>query len=422
MNSILCYFLLVAALSKSATSNDDSCCDSLVLDHKRDDLVYPLAWLPYIQRKIHFTIDADRDVMISLSKQTHSFDPRYLIVFQEDNSNRASIKRCTSNPPSFTCEDESYTPSSTPYLINGTSKHYWISQLSDDYTVQVGRGEDAKPFMSFTPSWSAEMSIRWIGLGTAVDERVKWQFCDLVVNEIAQHKPSFQSSNLYEGSITYDPSRANGYNSSLQLPGYCSQTAYIDIEPWWHVDLQAEYNIKIVRLWNNIDDTSHEMEGVAVYVSSMMSYTNQKIREQSKLCGAGEVTRYEAEKDSVIVRFCDYNKGRYVYLIKKAPTLKLCGVEVFGYQDPPSSKSSAKTSCSKYSNTSSNNGGSSNSVALSCVITILLIALMAGTGLVYYAYTHPSSNIGLFLLKFTGRFRNDNLPVATYTPIRPSNV
>ncbi len=57
----------------------DSCCETLVADHKRDDFIYPVAWLPYIQSKIHITINADRDVIISLSQQTRSFDPRYLL-------------------------------------------------------------------------------------------------------------------------------------------------------------------------------------------------------------------------------------------------------------------------------------------------------------------------------------------------------
>ncbi len=74
------------------------------------------------------------------------------------------------------------------------------------------------------------------------------------------------------------------------------------------------------------------MEGVTVYVGSIASFTNQKIREEATLCGAGAVTKDEAERDTMIIRVCDYNKGRYVYLVKKVPALKLCGVEVFGYE------------------------------------------------------------------------------------------
>ena len=74
------------------------------------------------------------------------------------------------------------------------------------------------------------------------------------------------------------------------------------------------------------------MEGVSIYVGSMPSFTTQKIKEQNKLCGAGAVVKYEAEKEIVIVRACDYEKGRYVYIVKMRPFLKLCGVEVFGYQ------------------------------------------------------------------------------------------
>ena len=101
-------------------------------------------------------------------------------VFQENSSNKASLKRCKSNPPSFLCEDEVYAPSSKPYLMNGTAKYYWISKSSDDYTLAVGKGGETSPFLSFTPSFGTEIGIRWIGLGTkAVDARVKWEFCNL---------------------------------------------------------------------------------------------------------------------------------------------------------------------------------------------------------------------------------------------------
>ena len=56
--------------------------------------------------------------------------------------------------------------------------HYWISETPDDYTVQVGRGGEEEPFMSYTPEWGTEIATRWIGLGAGVDQRVKWQFCD----------------------------------------------------------------------------------------------------------------------------------------------------------------------------------------------------------------------------------------------------
>ena len=35
----------------------------------------------------------------------------------------------------------------------------------------------------------------------------------------------------------------------------CLFSAYVDIEPWWRVDLQKEYKVKMIRMWNYIDDT-----------------------------------------------------------------------------------------------------------------------------------------------------------------------
>ena len=57
----------------------DICCETMIIDHKRDELVYPLAWLPYVQDRIYFSIDGDHDVVISLSKHTRPIDPRYLL-------------------------------------------------------------------------------------------------------------------------------------------------------------------------------------------------------------------------------------------------------------------------------------------------------------------------------------------------------
>ena len=51
----------------------------MIIDHKRDEFVYPLAWLPYVQDRIYFSIDGDHDVIISLSKHTRPIDPRYLL-------------------------------------------------------------------------------------------------------------------------------------------------------------------------------------------------------------------------------------------------------------------------------------------------------------------------------------------------------
>ena len=72
---------------------------------------------------------------------------------------------------------------------------------------------------------------------------------------------------------------------------------------------------------------AHLLEGVTIYVASDIFSTNQQ------LCGAGPVTLDEAEMDRHVIRICDNAPGKYVFLVKRAPDLKLCDVEVFGYRE-----------------------------------------------------------------------------------------
>ena len=58
---------------------DHSDCLTLITDNSGDNWVYPLAWMPYIQEKITFSIDGDHDVAMSLSKHTDPIAVRYLV-------------------------------------------------------------------------------------------------------------------------------------------------------------------------------------------------------------------------------------------------------------------------------------------------------------------------------------------------------
>lgn len=372
---------------------DHSDCLTLITDNSGDNWVYPLAWMPYIQEKITFSIDGDHDVAMSLSKHTDPIAVRYLVIFQEDNTNKASIKRCHHNS-SYSCIDESHAESSSPYLVKGRQRSYWLKVNSDDNGVAIGHQGEEIPFVAFKPGFGHEVGIHWIGLSGA-NAGVTWQFCDLVVKEIAQQKPTFQSSTLVESGISYNATRANDFETALKLPtGHCSQTEYFDLEPWWRVDLQDDYIVKMVRLWNDVQDRPHLLEGVTIYVASDIFSTNQQ------LCGAGPVTLDEAEMDRHVIRICDNAPGKYVFLVKRAPDLKLCDVEVFGYREDIKS-----TSCMETSNTST--------ITIICIVCSVLLVLI-GAALLTYAYIYPTSCCGLQLLKIRNSFRKDT--VSTMQP------
>ena len=101
----------------------------------------------------------------------------YLSVFQEDNTNKASIKRCHHNS-SYSCIDESHAESSSPYLVKGRQRSYWLKVNSDDNGVAIGHQGEEIPFVAFKPGFGHEVGIHWIGLSGA-NAGVTWQFCDL---------------------------------------------------------------------------------------------------------------------------------------------------------------------------------------------------------------------------------------------------
>ena len=66
---------------------------------------------------------------------------------------------------------------------------------------------------------------------------------------IARDKPAFQSSVSYGGV----PSRAvDGVTSTNYNAGSCTATA-MESDPWWGVDLQAEYRVQDLLITNRGD-------------------------------------------------------------------------------------------------------------------------------------------------------------------------
>ena len=71
-----------------------------------------------------------------------------------------------------------------------------------------------------------------------------------VVSNVALNKPAKQSSTFTSG-VTYSANLAvDGNNGTDFFVDKCSHTANGDTNPWWLVDLQADYFIKSVRIFN----------------------------------------------------------------------------------------------------------------------------------------------------------------------------
>ncbi|XP_060559806.1 fibropellin-1-like, partial [Ruditapes philippinarum] len=142
---------------------------------------------------------------------------------------------------------------------------------------------------------------------------------------VALGKPAYQSSNYskdYENQYTADKGNDGNADDNI-YNNHCFETDN-NMNPWWEVDLQDEYNISQVNITNRRDCCTTRAENVVIYVAT-------------ENLGNWKMVAYKEGQMGLFVSFTfDPVKARYVRvaLRNKQTYLHLCEVEVFGQSVP----------------------------------------------------------------------------------------
>eukprot|EP00105_Crassostrea_gigas_P023013 XP_011442722.1 PREDICTED: fucolectin [Crassostrea gigas] len=150
-------------------------------------------------------------------------------------------------------------------------------------------------------------------------------------SNLALNKPATQSSTLTWPAVGLNYSAdlaVDGNNGTDFVVDLCTHTGNGDTNPWWLVDLQADYFIKSVRIFNRgMDsygiDTSDRLRNVTVTVGLTESDVNTPC---GVFAGPGTLSQLVVDIGSSSVP-----KGRFVKIAKTTVALTLCEVDAFGY-------------------------------------------------------------------------------------------
>uniref|UniRef100_A0A8D2IWX9 Fucolectin tachylectin-4 pentraxin-1 domain-containing protein n=2 Tax=Varanus komodoensis TaxID=61221 RepID=A0A8D2IWX9_VARKO len=145
---------------------------------------------------------------------------------------------------------------------------------------------------------------------------------------VALGRPAVQSS-TFARRISGRASKAvDGNCSGFWRRGSCTQSR-LQKEPWWAVDLGAQYSVSTVVVKNRQDCCSKRLQGAQVYVGDAVADR----KDPSRLCG----TILNTTPGSITTIYCNGLKGHLVIVsISGRPeSLSLCEVEVYGNKQEP---------------------------------------------------------------------------------------
>lgn len=153
--------------------------------------------------------------------------------------------------------------------------------------------------------------------------------CTSFVN-LALHKPAFESS-VYVGVYGNPELAVDGDTTKNYYKGSCMHTQNMHY-PWWAVDLQNDYRITKVKLFERGDAADGRSFHLTILVSSYNATTLDKDSPMFTKCGY----YYGHSSDgNVITIDCPRNThGRWVRVQQSDPHneyLHLCEVEVYGF-------------------------------------------------------------------------------------------
>ncbi|XP_060135414.1 uncharacterized protein LOC118091141 [Zootoca vivipara] len=150
----------------------------------------------------------------------------------------------------------------------------------------------------------------------------KWKLSPFFLSDsnVALAGEASQSSNIH--SLGAAGNAIDGSTSSDFIRGSCTRTDS-ERNPWWMVDLNAQYQVFRVSITNRKDCCAHRLNGAEIRVGDSAERggtTNPRCATISSL-GAGETGTFN----------CEASKGQYVTVtLPRKEYLTLCEVQVFG--------------------------------------------------------------------------------------------
>lgn len=157
----------------------------------------------------------------------------------------------------------------------------------------------------------------------------KYDIICKVLSNIALRKPAVQSSNSSNYWAKYAVDGKNGTNMVVDK---CASTKESDTNPWWRVDLLANYSITSVRIVNRGPDqhaqNAQDAQNLAARLLNVTVTVGLTETDVNSPCGffAGPGTMSQL----VVIDCLTLPKGRFVKISKTTEFLALCEVEVFG--------------------------------------------------------------------------------------------
>uniref|UniRef100_A0ABM5GF69 Uncharacterized protein isoform X1 n=1 Tax=Pogona vitticeps TaxID=103695 RepID=A0ABM5GF69_9SAUR len=146
-----------------------------------------------------------------------------------------------------------------------------------------------------------------------------------LVPNVALEGTAFQSSTY--NKLGFAENAIDGSTAVNFMRKSCTHTD-LELNPWWTVDLKAEFNVSSVSVTNREDCCANRLNGAEIRIGNSLERggsTNPRCAIIASL-GAGETQNFD----------CEGIQGRYVTVtIPRIQFLTLCEVQVFGVRANP---------------------------------------------------------------------------------------
>ncbi|XP_070544790.1 plasminogen-like isoform X2 [Ptychodera flava] len=209
--------------------------------------------------------------------------------------------------------------SQSPHTHMRTPENYPNKGLGDHNYCRNPDGEE-KPWC-----YTASSNTRW----EFCDVGVPGENCEQTLLNVAQNSKATQSSTNSRGEADL---AVDGDINGVYSQRSCTHTD-LEMEPWWRVNLQMQYDVHKVVLFNRKDCCEERLLNAQVRVGFDTNILNNQV------CGS-TVTEEQISTDQGIVITCDSPiSGQYVsvQLLGTENYLTLCEVQVFAATEALSS-------------------------------------------------------------------------------------
>ena len=164
---------------------------------------------------------------------------------------------------------------------------------SVSWTVHVGSGTDSPAQTAPAKFTGRYVMVRKSGTGTLSLAEVQ-AFAPRPgggETNLAMNKPATQSTTAYGGAA----SKGNdGGIDGRYSKGSITHSVGSSLNPWWRVDLGADYDVSAIVVWNRTDCCSERLDGAVVYIGDSPSTNPADYTVVGELNGGKDVQVFES--------------------------------------------------------------------------------------------------------------------------------